>query len=131
MSVLVSDLTHVRVGKQWNYACFLLDLYNREIVGYSAGKHKDSALVQRAFTTVQKPLETVKIFHTDRGAEFKNVGINELLSQYNIEHSLSNKGNPYDNKVSEATFKILKTELINDISFNKLEELLITPVFFT
>ncbi|GGM39116.1 hypothetical protein GCM10011351_26600 [Paraliobacillus quinghaiensis] len=26
MSVLVSDLTYVRVGKQWNYVCFLLDL---------------------------------------------------------------------------------------------------------
>lgn len=29
MSVLVSDLTYVRVRKQWHYICFLLDLYNR------------------------------------------------------------------------------------------------------
>ncbi len=62
MSVLVSDLTYVRVGKQWNYVCLLLDLYNREIVGYSAGKHKDAALVQRAFATVKQPLETIKYF---------------------------------------------------------------------
>ena len=65
MSVLVSDLTYVKVGKQWNYVCFLVDLYNREIVGYSAGDRKDAALVQRAFATVKKPLETVKLFHTD------------------------------------------------------------------
>jgi len=123
MSVLVSDLTYVRVGKQWNCVCFLIDLYNREIVGHSAGKHKDAALVQHAFATVKHPLETVKIFHTDRGSEFKNVGIDELLSQHNIERSLSSKGNPYDNAVSEATFKILKTELINDMNFNTLEEL--------
>lgn len=123
MSVLVSDLTYVRVGKQWNYVCFLLDLYNREIVGYSAGKHKDAALVQHAFTTVKQPLETVKVFHTDRGSEFKNVGIDELLSQYNIKRSLSAKGNPFDNAVSETTFKILKTELINNMHFNTLEHL--------
>ena len=32
--VVVSDLTYVRVGNAWNYICILLDLYNREIVGY-------------------------------------------------------------------------------------------------
>src|SRR5690554_838480 len=123
MSVLVSDLTYVRVGKQWNYVCFLIDLYNREIVGHSAGKHKDAALVQHAFANVKHPLETVKIFHTDRGSEFKNVGIDELLSEYSIQRSLSDKGNPYDNAVSETTFKILKTELINDMYFDTLEQL--------
>lgn len=123
MSVLVSDLTYVRVGRNWNYVCFLLDLYNREIVGYSAGEHKDAALVQRAFATVNQPLKTVKIFHTDRGSEFKNVGIDELLSQHGIERSLSDKGNPYDNAVSETTFKILKTELINDMHFETLKQL--------
>ena len=96
MSVLVSDLTYVRVGKQWNYVCFLLDLYNREIVGYSAGKRKDAALVRRAFASVKPSLGTVKIFHTDRGSEFKNVAIDELLSANNIDRSLSAKGNPYD-----------------------------------
>ena len=49
MSVLVSDLTYVKVGNRWNYICFLIDLYNREIVGYSVGEKKEAALVQRAF----------------------------------------------------------------------------------
>ena len=103
--------------------CFLLDLYNREIVGYSAGKRKDAALVRRAFTSVEQSLETVKIFHTDRGSEFKNVAIDDLLSTNNIERSLSAKGNPYDNAVSEATFKILTTLLINCMHYNTLEQL--------
>jgi len=47
--VVVSDLTYVRVGSDWNYICILLDLYNREIVGYSCGKHKDAKLVYDAF----------------------------------------------------------------------------------
>lgn len=123
MSVLVSDLTYVLVGKCWNYVCFILDLYNREIVGYSAGKYKDAALVQRTFATVKQPLETVKIFHTDRGSEFKNVGIDELLEEHGIERSLSNKGSPYDNAVSETTFKILKTELVNSMHFGNLKQL--------
>lgn len=123
MSVLVSDLTYVKVGGNWNYICFLIDLYNREIVGYSVGEQKDAALVQRAFKSVKYPLGNVKMFHTDRGSEFKNVGIDELLSEYTIKRSLSHKGNPYDNAVAEATFKILKTELINGTHFSTLEQL--------
>ena len=109
MTVLVSDLTYVKVGGSWNYICFLIDLYNREIVGYSVGEQKDAALVQRAFKSVKYPLQNVKIFHTDRGSEFKNVGIDEILTEFKIQRSLSQKGNPYDNAVAEATFKILKT----------------------
>lgn len=65
----------------------------------------------------------MKLFHTDRGSEFKNVDIDELLSEYQITRSLSDKGNPYDNAVAEATFKILKTELINGRHFLTLEQL--------
>lgn len=123
MSVLVSDLTYVKVGGNWNYICFLIDLYNREIVGYSVGEQKDAALVQRAFKSIIYPLKNVKIFHTDRGSEFKNVGIDEILSEYTIERSLSHKGVPFDNAVAEATFKILKTELINGSHYPTLKKL--------
>jgi transposase InsO family protein len=123
MSVLVSDLTYVKVGNRWNYICFLIDLYNREIVGYSVGEKKDATLVQRAFASVKYPLGQVRVFHTDRGSEFKNVGIDELLSKYKIKRSLSQKGNPYDNAVAEATFKILKIELINGSHYPNLEQL--------
>ncbi|KAA0966252.1 IS3 family transposase [Sporosarcina sp. ANT_H38] len=123
MSVLVSDLTYVKVGYRWSYVCFLIDLYNRKIVGWSVGAQKDAALVQRAFDSVKSPLGNVNLFHTDRGSEFKNVGIDELLSGYKIKRSLSHKGNPYDNAVAEATFKILKTELINGTHYQTLEQL--------
>lgn len=122
-AVLVSDLTYVKVGGRWNYICFLLDLYNREIVGYSLGERKDAALVQRAFASVKGDLGAVKLFHTDRGSEFKNTGIDALLQTHQIERSLSQKGNPYDNAVAEATFKILKTELINGMRFDTLNQL--------
>ena len=36
-------------------------------------------------------LKKVKIFHTDRGNEFKNKIIDELLDTFEIERSLSKK----------------------------------------
>lgn len=123
LEVVVSDLTYVNVKGKWNYICILLDLYNREIIGYAAGKNKDANLVYKAFTKVNRPLKDIKILHTDRGNEFKNNVIDSLLTTFNIKRSLSKKGCPYDNAVAEATFKVVKTEFAFNKIFQSFEEL--------
>lgn len=50
--------------------------------------------------------------HTDRGSEFANSDIDDLLEAFDIRRSLSCKGDPYDNAVIESTNRILKKELI-------------------
>ena len=114
LNVVVSDLTYVRVGHHWHYLCVLVDLFNREIIGYSSGPNKDAELVKKAFSTVKINLSQIKIFHTDRGNEFKNKIIDEILDTFNIDRSLSMKGCPYDNAVAEATYKVIKTEFVNN-----------------
>ena len=123
LNVVVSDLTYVRVGHRWHYLCILIDLFNREIIGYSSGPNKDAELVKKAFCTVQTNLSQIKIFHTDRGNEFKNQIIDEILDTFNIERSLSMKGCPYDNTVAEATYKVIKTEFVNNQRFETQEQL--------
>lgn len=113
MKVIISDLTYVNVAGKWNYICLMLDLYNREIVGYAAGKHKDADLVRKAITTIKQDLNKIEIFHTDRGNEFKNNIIDEVLDTFKIDRSLSAKGCPYDNAVAFAFNRI----------FNDFEEL--------
>ena len=122
-NVVVSDLTYVRVGTNWNYICVLIDLFNREIIGYSAGLHKTASLVKQAFQTVSGNLKDIHIFHTDRGNEFKNKLIDETLDAFEIERSLSHKGCPYDNAVAEATFKIIKTEFVRHQSYKNIRHL--------
>lgn len=108
LKVVVSDLTYVRVGHKWHYICVLVDLYNREMIGYSSGPQKTAALVQRAFASVPYNLNQLELFHTDRGSAFKNQLIDDALEAFDIERSLSEKGNPYDNAVAEAMFKTIK-----------------------
>lgn len=122
-NVVVSDLTYVRVGNSWNYICVLVDLFNREIIGYSAGKNKDAALVSKAFSREDVNLNKIQIFHTDRGNEFKNKVLDETLEAFHICRSLSMKGCPYDNAVAEATFKIIKTEFVKGQEYETLEQL--------
>lgn len=70
LEACVSDLTYVRVGNNWNYICAIIDLHNREIIGYAAGKNKSADLVKEAIYSIKYPLNKIKIFHTDRGREF-------------------------------------------------------------
>jgi putative transposase len=58
-AAVVSDLTYVRVGTKWHYICTLLDLFNREIIGYSVGPNKDRHLVLQAFASVQGDLREI------------------------------------------------------------------------
>lgn len=46
--VVVSDLTYVKVGSKWNYVCTIIDLYNREFIGYAAGSNKNAKLIETA-----------------------------------------------------------------------------------
>ena len=123
LEVLVSDLTYVRVANSWHYICFITNLYNRAIVGFAVGENKDSQLVYQAFMNSKINLSRVGIFHTDRGSEFKNTQIDELLSAFKIKRSLSRKGNPWDNAVAEALYKILKTEFVSNKIFSSKYQL--------
>jgi transposase InsO family protein len=122
-AVIVSDLTYVKVGGTWHYACILLDLHNREIVGYSAGSRKTAQLVYEAFSKVKVSLAQIKLFHTDRGNEFDNQLLDRMLGDFGIERSLSEKACPYDNAVAEAAFKNIKTEFLSRRRFATLEDL--------
>lgn len=123
LTAVVSDLTYVRVNQKWHYICIFVDLFNREIIGFSTGPNKDAPLVYRAFASIQNDLRKIEYFHTDRGSEFKNQLIDQALKTFDIKRSLSMKGCPYDNAVAEATFKIVKTEFVRGQHFTSLEEL--------
>ncbi len=86
LEAVVSDLTYVRVVGRWNY------LFNREIISHSCGQAKDAKLVYQAFAKVKGNLFDIQLFHTDRGCEFKNQLIDEVITTFGIKRSLSMKG---------------------------------------
>lgn len=123
LQAIVTDLTYVKVGGKWHYICLIIDLFNREIIGYSCGEQKNADLVKRAFHQIAYPLVDVEIFHTDRGKEFDNQTIDKILKAFDSTRSLSKKGCPYDNAVAESTYKSLKVELLYLNCFESLKQL--------
>jgi len=120
--VVVSDLTYVEIGRTWHYLCLLLDLCGRKILGSAVGHRKDAKLVETAFYSVQTDLRQINIFHTDRGSEFKNQVIEQILNAFGIERSLSAKGTPHDNAVAESMYNIIKTEFTFGRTFADLDD---------
>ena len=120
---MCSDLTYVRVGASWNCACLLVDPCNRGIVGHSAGAGKDARPVKSAFATLSFPISDIEVFHTDRGSELDDAGIDLMLEDFGIERSLSAKGRPHGNAVDESTNGMLKAELVHREAFGTTREL--------
>lgn len=98
-------------------------MYNREVISYSVGQFKDSKLVVEALNKIGTKSKKINLFHTDRGSEFNNYIVEDFLYNNGIKRSLSQKGNPYDNAVMEAFYKVLKTEFIQRFKFKSLGEL--------
>ena len=123
LEVVVSDLTYIKCAGRWHYLCLLVDLHSRKIIGSAVGRHKDAKLVRTAFYGIQADLRKIKIFHSDRGSEFKNLIIDEIIEAFRITRSLSAKGSPYDNAVAESMYNIVKTEFAFGETFADLDEL--------
>ncbi len=81
------------------------------------------SLVYEAFLNCKYPLDKISIFHTDRGNEFNNKLIEEVIQTFDIKRSLSKKGCPYDNAVAESLYHIIKTEFIRKRRFDSLASL--------
>ncbi|MEY8435984.1 IS3 family transposase, partial [Streptococcus hyointestinalis] len=123
LEALVTDLTYVHVGNRWTYVCLIIDLFNREIIGLSVGWNKIADLVKEAIQSIPYALTKVTIFHSDRGKEFDNQLIDDMLEAFGITRSLSQTGCPYDNAVAESTYRSFKLKFINQETFQSLEEL--------
>jgi len=114
-TIWVSDITYIRTKTGWLYLTVILDLFNRQIVGWSMSRRLTAntttipALIdawQR-----QQPSEDL-IFHSDQGVQYACHDFRNQLSEYKMIQSMSSKGNCYDNAVCESFFHTLKTELV-------------------
>lgn len=108
--VWVSDITYIRTSAGWLYLAVIIDLFNREVVGWAMGKKIDRHLVINATRMAvwrQKPSEGL-IFHSDRGSQYCSGDFNKYIAGHGMLGSMSRKGNCWDNAVAESFFGSLK-----------------------
>jgi transposase InsO family protein len=118
--VWTSDITYVMTKRGWQYLTIILELFSREIIGYSLSNRltAKSTVVAALDMAVKHrcPPEGV-ILKLDRGIQSASKSFRKRLKKYRMIQSMSGKGNCYDNAVIETVFKTLKIEWIYGTSY--------------
>lgn len=110
----VTDFTYVRTHEGWLYLTIVLDLFSRQVVGWSMKSNPRADLVIDALLMAlwrRKPKGRVLI-HSDQGVQYTCADWRKFVSDNNLELSMSRRGNCHDNAVAESFFSLLKTERI-------------------
>lgn len=122
--VWVSDITYIEVGNTWMYLCVIIDLFNREVIGWSLDTSLETKILVKAFmNAIKKRKPSVGcIFHSDRGIQYASKEFRSILEKHNMIQSMSRKGNCWDNAVAECFFKIIKTERVYHRKYQTYDE---------
>lgn len=110
----VTDITYIRTHEGWLYLAVVLDLFSRQIVGWSMQSQMTSDVVMNALLMAvwrRKPKAGVMI-HSDQGSQFTGSDWQSFLKTHGIVCSMSRRGNCHDNAVAESFFQLLKRERI-------------------
>lgn len=110
--VWVSDISYIATGEGWLYLCIVMDLFARNIIGWSMQTTLSQSLVLDAFDMAYQRTQPDAgvIFHSDRGSQYASRAFRRTLKQKTFRQSMSRKGNCYDNACAESFFHTLKVE---------------------
>ena len=125
-----SDITELACKSGKIYACGVIDVATRRLVGWSIKRHQRQDIVQDAFMMAvgrnpERPSGAV--YHSDRGSQYTAKKTKSLFEQYGFRKSMSRPGTPSDNQPIESFWRTLECELpnIKNLSFNEASRVLV------
>jgi transposase InsO family protein len=88
----------------------VIDLFSRQVVGWSMKPHMRTELVSDALRMAwfRRHPTAGLIFHSDRGSQYCSHEFQNALKGYGMRSSMSRKGDCWDNAVSERLWGSLK-----------------------
>jgi putative transposase len=128
--VWAGDITYIHTDEGWLFLAVVIDLFSRQVVGWSMradmGRELvidalDMAWFRRSPNCKTRP-KTELIFHSDRGSQYASYEFNSVLKECGITPSMSRKGNCWDNACSETLFGSLKVERLHGEHFETLRQ---------
>lgn len=115
-NILLTDITYLFYGN--NKRCYLSTIKDAETNEILAYYLSENITLEMSLETVKRLKknkhiilnEKVKI-HSNQGAHYTSPTFHKLLEKYNIEQSMSRRGNCWDNAPQESFFGHMKDEL--------------------
>ena len=117
-----SDITYIRVKERFYYAVFIIDVYTREIVGYSLSDHMRATANVRALKMALKDHPPPRYHHSDRGSQYLYKEYQQLLKQCGAQISMGKiaQENAYAERIN-GTIKNEYITLWNPQNYDQLQ----------
>jgi putative transposase len=122
--VWTADLTYIWTTEGWLYLAVVLDLFNREVVGWSLKPRMTADVAIDALTMAwfrRKPGPGL-VHHSDRGSLYASHAFPARLKAYGMICSMSRKGNCWDNAPTESFFNSFKNERVHGTRYASRDE---------
>jgi transposase InsO family protein len=119
--VWVSDITYIGKREKPCYLSLITDAYSKKIVGYNVSDNlntQSSLVALRLAIKQRKNKEMPLIHHSDRGLQYCSNEYQKILNKNEIQPSMTQNSDPYENAVAERINGILKQEFYID-KYNK------------
>ena len=112
--IWVTDITYIRTHEGWLYLAVVLDLFSRQVIGWSMQPRMESELAINALLMAvwRRQPEQGVVIHSDQGSQFNSYEWRDFLKTHHLCASQSRRGNCHDNAVAESFFQLLKRERI-------------------
>ena len=120
--VWVGDITYIATDEGWVYLAVVIDLFSRQVVGWSLREDMTSNIVidalRMAWFRRQPDKRAGVLFHSDRGSQYASGAFRDALKDYGILSSMSRRANYWGvNACSETLFGSLKVERLHGQRF--------------
>jgi len=122
--VWVTDFTYIKFHGKFIYLATVIDLFTREVVGFSVSRFHNRFLVMSAVLNAFENYQSPEIIHSDQGSEYDSQDFSDLIENLKVKISMSKKGSPWENGHQESFFGHLKDEGVDLNRFETDGELL-------
>ena len=106
-----SDITYIRIGENFYYAVFIIDVYTRVIVGYHVSDSLRATANVKALKMALKQYRAPNIHHSDRGSQYIYKQYVNLLEQNKSQISMGLTAQ--DNAYAERINRTIKEEYLD------------------
>lgn len=112
--VWVTDITYIRTWQGWLYLAVVIDLFARNVVGWSMKPtlSRELALDALMMAVWRRKPDGEVIVHSDQGSQYGSDDWQRFCRANNLAPGMSRRDNCRDNAVAESFFSSLKKERI-------------------
>lgn len=119
--VWASDITYIRLRREFVYLAVIMDIFSRAIRGWNLSRTLDHSLTLNALEMALvdgKP----EIHHSDQGVQYAALRYVETLAEAGIQISMAEVGQPTQNPHVERVIRTIKEEEVDLSEYEDFRE---------